>query len=281
MLNAYTLLSDGTEVRFATSTAAHGRMGGSYALENLAWRNRKNFILKALKVDARFAVAAGLEHGNVIEDVRAEPDQSLCVEGRDGLLTTARDVPLIITHKDCVPIFIWGVGKEESLVGILHAGWRGVLQGRILPKAIRIARDKHGVEPNSLCVFLGPAIQKCHFEVRGDVLKMFMRYYPDYVFERSGSCFVDLHRVLIAQARAAGVHHIKRSRECTYHTLNPKEGGRAYFSHRRETHERAGLVILGDRSFMISVIVRTKKTRRRGSDGERRNNRSGMHQPGR
>lgn len=281
MLDKYRVLPDGTEVRFATSTVAHGPMGGSRTLERWAWENRKNFISNVLKADPRLAVAAGVEHGNAIESIKGERDQPLYIEGVDGLFTTSEDVPLIITHKDCVPIFVFGVGDDETLIGILHAGWRGVLQGRILPKAIRRAREHHNVGPGNLRVFLGPAIQKCHFEVRDDVADMFARYYPDYISHGVGSGFADLHGILKAQARTAGVRRIGRSKECTYGTFDSKRGGRAYFSHRRDTHENRGTIVAEDRNFMISVIVRTKKMQRRSRHGEQRNDRGGVRQSGR
>lgn len=258
VLYAYTEFSDGTAVRFGTSTIPDGPMGRSHYLQKWAKHNRQAF-LKKLGINPRLAVAAGLEHGNVIENISRAitSDRSYCIEGADGLFTEFMNVPLIIAHKDCVPVFVWGVGEETTLTGILHAGWRGVLEGRIVPKAILTAQRKYGAKPGDLRISLGPAIQQCHFAVDGDVLVMFQEYYPDYVTERAGVCRVSLHDVIEAQARSAGVRagHIKKNPDCTYCALQSERGDHLYFSFRRETHKGEE----APDNQMISVIARTKK----------------------
>lgn len=260
-------LLDRGEIRFATSTVRWGAMGSSRGFAPGNLRRRNNFIKHVLKADPSRQVAAGLTHGNVIED--ATGLSSSLYEGRDGLCTLLPNVSLIVTHKDCVPIFIWGSGNQGDMVGILHAGWRGVLGamegGAILPKAIRFARTRYGIAPVDLSIFLGPAIGQCHFEVHDVVAEAFFKYYPDYTDPTGpSSCFVSLHEILMAQAQAAGVSLLKRNDECTYHEM--RIGKYVYFSHRRETHERRNAnenaPIPVDDKLMISAIVRTQRQRR-------------------
>lgn len=262
MLDVRIPIFDGREgeIRFATSTVADGAMGRSLSFTDATWRNRERFIWRAFAVDPRHMIAAGLEHGNIIEDVIEALDHPSCLEGRDGLLTSLDNVPLVIAHKDCVPIFLWGHGQNENVIGILHTGWRGVLGmmegGPILPKAVRIAWANYRVKPGDLSVYLGPAIQGCHFEVQGDVAEAFIRHqhYRDCVDERSGAYYVSLQNVLEMQAIASGISisHIEWSRECTYCKGGLDSENHVYFSHRRETHKNA---LMPDDQ-MISVIVK-------------------------
>jgi copper oxidase (laccase) domain-containing protein len=260
---------DGEEIRLATSTIRWGAMGSSWKLTPGASRRRNRFLQNVLKADPARQVAAGIEHGNAIEDVA---DLSCPFrEGQDGLCTLLSDVSLIVSHADCVPIFMWGSGDRGDLVGILHAGWRGVLGamegGAILPKAVQFIRTRYGIVPADLSVFLGIAIGPCHFEVSDDVAEAFSRYYHDYVSPAGrASCFVDLHGILAAQAHAAGVSFLKRNQNCTYCETGRRGGRALYFSHRRETHERIksdqNMPLPLDSRLMISAIVKTQSGRR-------------------
>lgn len=260
-------LLDGGEVWFATSTVRWGAMGSSRGLAPNGIRRRSDFITRVLKANPSRQVAAGLAHQNVIEDVAGL--SSPFYEGRDGLCTLLPNISLVITHKDCVPIFLWGSGNQGDMVGMLHAGWRGVLGamegGAILPKAIQFVRTRYGIAPSELSVFLGPALQQCHFEVRDDVAEAFLKYYPNYASQMGpASCFVSLHEILMAQAQEAGVSFVKRNDECTYHEM--RLGKYVYFSHRRETHERGkadqNASVPADGKVMISAIVRTQEERK-------------------
>lgn len=88
-------------------------------------------------------------------------EASTSVPGVDGLLTTDNDVVLGMGFADCVPIFLSDV--VGSMVGILHAGWRGTTLG-IQIKAIEALALK-GWDLGRLRVGIGPSIGPCCYEV--------------------------------------------------------------------------------------------------------------------
>lgn len=109
----------------------------------------------------------------------------------DGILTVRRDILMGVTIADCAPLFLRG----DHVVGVLHAGWRGVIGG-ILPAALDLMSSRFGVDRSRVEVLLGPCIAACCFEVSSSVAMLF----PASVRRSHGSsCFVDLAGAILDQ----------------------------------------------------------------------------------
>jgi hypothetical protein len=93
----------------------------------------------------------------------------------DGLVTAERGVYLGILTADCVPILLLHPGR--SVVGAVHAGWRGTAKG-IAGKAVRTVCDAFQCEPSGLLVALGPAIGPCCYVVGEEVARAFLEQDP-------------------------------------------------------------------------------------------------------
>ena len=59
----------------------------------------------------------------------------------DGLLTGTARIALIVQTADCLPVFMYN--PKSQWIGILHAGWRGLVGG-IIEKACELVTDKLG-----------------------------------------------------------------------------------------------------------------------------------------
>ncbi|MCM8775591.1 MAG: peptidoglycan editing factor PgeF [Candidatus Omnitrophica bacterium] len=92
----------------------------------------------------------------------------------DGMLTSEEGVPLGILTADCVPIFFWD--PDHRVIGIAHAGWRGILQ-EIAPKMIWAFRQNFASKSTSIRVIYGPAIRKCCYEVGAEFKELFPDHY--------------------------------------------------------------------------------------------------------
>jgi YfiH family protein len=171
-------------------------------------------------------------HGNRIA-VATRLNKSKKFPGVDGLLTDQANLPLAIFTADCASIFI--ADKKQKVVGVLHAGWRGV-QTQILAKAVRLIWRKWRISSRALSVWLGPCIGPCCFEVQWDVA----RHFPK-TRRRSGDRWtVHLARELRLQAKALGVGWLLKNtlEECTMH-------GSRHFSYRRDkTSKRQASIIM-------------------------------------
>jgi YfiH family protein len=134
-------------------------------------RNRSAF-LKALgcgrKLNERWPlVTLHQVHSDIISVVSQRPEQILT---GDGLITSTPGLLLAVQTADCLPILLADV--RRTLVGAVHAGWRGTL-ARIAEKAIGVMRQRFGSEPEDIRAIVGPGIGACCYEVGSEVREQF------------------------------------------------------------------------------------------------------------
>ena len=94
-------------------------------------------------------------HGGVVLRIRNSGDHH-GAEG-DGMVSNASGIPMAIQVADCAPIALI---CETPVIGIVHAGWRGLLAG-IIQNACSEMR-KLGGHPTIAVV--GPCIYPKHYE---------------------------------------------------------------------------------------------------------------------
>lgn len=196
--------------------------------------NRRRFLHKLNIPFSRLARCTQV-HGNKILVVEKRfPGRG---DRADGLFTREANAFLGIVTADCLPIFFWD--RASSAIGIVHAGWRGVVR-RITTKMVLQFRSS-GIPPRSMRVVIGPAIQKCHFEIWPDTrhkgLKPFLRSHQSFLkrkkllIEGKGKVFLDLPGIVREELIHAGIpkSHIRSTGECTFHL------SRSFFSYRRKS----------------------------------------------
>lgn len=113
-------------------------------------------------------VCAQQVHGVNIAEITSDlagsgsVDLQSAVENVDGLYTSETDLLLALCFADCVPIYFYV--KDPAVVGILHAGWRGTVQGgaeRMVKTLMRAFR----IPASSVHAIIGPAIAGPDYEV--------------------------------------------------------------------------------------------------------------------
>jgi YfiH family protein len=149
----------------------------------------------------------------------------------DAAITTTPDRVLAILTADCLPVVI--VDDEATVLGVAHAGWRGLAAGVLESTLARMASANTGASPRWRA-WIGPAIGPTAFEVGADVRDAFMTDDPG-----SAGCFVaragvagkwlaDLPELAARRLRRAGVTTVELSGRCT--VTEPSR----YFSYRRD-----------------------------------------------
>jgi YfiH family protein len=139
-------------------------------------------------------------------------------EHADGLWADEPGLPILAMSADCLPIVLARAGASEPAVAVLHAGWRGLLEGIA-------AAGAQALGDVELTAAIGPGIGPCCYEVGEEVAAPFReRFGDDVVRERRLDLWTSAERAL----RAAGVSRVERFDRCT--ACEPE----TFFSHRRD-----------------------------------------------
>jgi YfiH family protein len=136
----------------------------------------------------------------------------------DGLWTDEPDLPVLAMSADCLPIALVRRDGDAPAVAVLHAGWRGLLEGIV-------ASGVAALGAANLAAAVGPAIGPCCYEVGEEVAAPYRERFGDDVV-RGGR--LDLWASAERALRAAGVERIDRFDRCT--ACEPE----TFFSHRRD-----------------------------------------------
>lgn len=195
------------------------------------FKNRLSFF-KNKGLSDKVIISANLVHKDrvVMVDKLTESQNILAC---DALITNNRQQLLSLTVADCLPIYFYD--QEKQAIALAHAGWRGVvlnIAGRVVDKFIKHYQSN----PENILVFIGPHIQKCHFEVNDDVSSQFAE---KYLVKREDKIYIDLSQVVFDQLLSSGLsfRHVKISDDCTF-CLD-----KDYFSYRRDKPEELETMI--------------------------------------
>jgi len=88
------------------------------------------------------------------------------ISGADALITRNQGAVLMMFFADCVPIFI--ADTKNRAIGLAHAGWRGTILG-VAAETLAAMEREFGTDPIYCKAAIGPAIDKCCFEVSEEI----------------------------------------------------------------------------------------------------------------
>lgn len=214
------LESEGFLVAFTTRTG--GSSPAPFASLNLGFgvgddasgvlRNRE-LAAADLGIDPGRLVGAEQVHGADLAWV-GEPDAGRgarsrhdAVAGRDGLLSDAAELPLILLFADCVPLVLINLARRR--LAAVHAGRRGIELG--------IVRRAAGALTGVDAAVIGPAIGGCCYEVERDMARKLDEHAALSGME--GFALLDLPSIVKRELIAQGVssetiHRVDRCTAC-------------------------------------------------------------------
>lgn len=194
-------------------------------------RNRKNFFNK-IEVDYDDVISAYLVHKTGVKNIK--DNKQKIIPKADALVSKEKNVFLSVTSADCVPILFYE--PKAKIIGIAHAGWRGVV-GKIAEKTIEKI-VKLGGNPKNIQVALSPGINKCHFDIGEKIGKKFIPY-SKLIEKKGDKYFIELKEIIIKQLLQSGIvkKNIENENDCTFCNT------RKYFSYRKEQDKNVGLMI--------------------------------------
>jgi purine-nucleoside/S-methyl-5'-thioadenosine phosphorylase / adenosine deaminase len=180
--------------------------------------NRRR-LCEAVHADPDGATMAWQRHGATV--TRAQPrgvvTPGTVYEHCDGLWSDEPGRAMLLLTADCLPIAI-ARRTGRPAVSILHAGWRGLLNG-VVAAGVRSLGDEE------VAAAIGPGIGPCCYEIGEEVAAPFREAFGEDVV-RDGR--LDLWTSAERALRAAGCVDVDRLDLCT--SCEPDR----FFSHRRD-----------------------------------------------
>lgn len=154
-------------------------------------------------------------------------DAALAVPGTqaDASFTRKRGVVCAVLTADCLPVLL--CDERATVVGIAHAGWRGLAAGVI--EATVAAMGEPG---ERLMAWLGPAIGPQAFEVGGEVRELFIASDAGaadaFAATAGGKWLCDIYRLARRRLHALGICRVASADSCTLGDVEK------FFSYRRD-----------------------------------------------
>ena len=148
-------------------------------------------------------------HGSRVVDV-VEPGD-LAGSEADAAVTTTTGAVLAVQAADCAPV---ALVHPAGGIGVVHAGWRGLVAGVIDEAAGRL-RSLCG--PGAIDGYLGPCIHAECYEFSDDDLATIVDLFGDAVRGRTagGRAALDVPATVAAACRAAGIELDTGAAVCT------------------------------------------------------------------
>jgi polyphenol oxidase len=146
----------------------------------------------------------------------------------DGLWTDEPGIPMLALGADCVLMAMARTNGSEPALAVVHAGWRGLIDGVVEATAQTMGE--------SFAAVVGPSIGPCCYEVGEDVASPFRARFGDDIV-RDGK--LDLWSAAEQAARDAGASEVERVDLCTRCQSD------LFFSERRTGRPRGTQGVLG------------------------------------
>jgi len=164
-------------------------------------------------------------HGTSVRRIKSSADLAENGKEADGLVTSLKQVPLLIFTADCVPIVFYD--KKQGVIALAHA---------------EIMVKEYNCQLGDIKTIIGPSISKEKYEVSEDLIEKFASLKVDNYYEKIGdSYYLDLWTINKGLLEQAGIlkENIEVTSICTV-----KENNK-FFSYRldNQTAKRIGTLI--------------------------------------
>ncbi|MGB7298265.1 MAG: peptidoglycan editing factor PgeF [Burkholderiaceae bacterium] len=177
-------------------------------------------------------------HGTCVRVVDVVADSGVGAQDpvADAAVTVNPDIALGILTADCLPVLLAAPG----IVGVAHAGWRGLAAGVI--EATVAGMQSCGAQPEMIRAWLGPVIGAQRFEVGQDVFDRFcghdelaVRHFRQ--LPTAGKWLADLPGLARLGLNKLGINEVSGGHWCTMSDSR-------FFSYRADPHcgRMAGIV---------------------------------------
>lgn len=226
-------------IRHAFFTREGGVSEGIYASLNAGHGSRddparviENRKRMAAALQSNALVTAFQTHSAAAVEVK-EPWTRAATPRADAIVTKAPALAIGVTIADCGPILL--ADAEAGVVGAVHAGWRGALDGVI--EAAVAKMEEVGARRQNIVAAIGPLIRRQSYEVGPEFVARFDSSDASFAkffapAQRDGHAMFDLPGFIVTQLQRAGIDAIDDLGLDTY------TDEARFFSFRRSIHRR-------------------------------------------
>ncbi|MBO0692934.1 MAG: polyphenol oxidase family protein [Acidimicrobiaceae bacterium] len=153
-------------------------------------------------------------------------------EEADAIVTACRGAALAILTADCAPV---AFSSPEGIIGVAHAGWRGIAAGVLEATAARMT----DLGATDVTAVLGPCIHPCCYEFGAADLAVLAARFGTGVeaLDRQGRPALDVPAAVAAALEGAGVRLAEVIDVCT--GCSPRHWS---WRARQDTERQAGVV---------------------------------------
>ena len=227
-------LKNNNHVKHCFFSRKNGVSGGIYESLNcgIGSKDKKEDVQKNLEIvsknfniEKKQLILMNQTHSNKVQIV--ENKNNLERVEADAMLTKNNELALCVLTADCAPILIYE--KDKKVIGCIHAGWKGAINGVIENTLKKL--NEIGGNVKQLVVCIGPCISKKSYEVKEDFYSKFSNKSRDndsfFLKNEKNSFNFDLRGFIIKKLKDCGVSQIDN---INFDSFAMKS---EYFSHRR------------------------------------------------
>ncbi len=227
-------LKNNNNIKHCFFSRKNGTSGGIYESLNcgIGSKDKKENVQKNLEIVAKNfniekkqLVLMNQSHSNKVEIVKNK--NNLERIQADAMLTKSSDLALCVLTADCAPILIYE--KDKKIIGCIHAGWKGAINGIIENTLNKL--NEIGGNVKQLDISIGPCISQKSYEVKEDFYSVFKKKSKDndsfFLKNENNSFNFDLRGFVIKKFKDCGVSRIYNV------DLDSFAMKSEYFSHRR------------------------------------------------
>ena len=124
------------------------------------------------------------------KNVQIVNNKNLFCKDTDGMLTMNKDICLKIKTADCLPIFFYN--ESPFIIGVVHAGWKGLKRG-IIKETYKVIKNNIK-DISTIQVLIGPSISQKNYEVQDE----FFDYFESkFIAKKNNKLFLDLKGIAL------------------------------------------------------------------------------------
>ena len=142
-------------------------MGSSDNKENVL--KNLEFVSNKIGCKKESLITLNQTHSNKVIYLEKKNEIKDKMQG-DAIITKIKNICIGILTADCVPILLYD--PQKKIIGSIHAGWKGALNGVIKNTILKFLDLKS--ETKDLIAVVGPCIKKENYEVKSDFYEKFI-----------------------------------------------------------------------------------------------------------